>query len=49
MTDAAKVREALEGCDAVVHAAASVEISTQRRVLDANIAGNETCSVQPSR
>ena len=41
MTDAAKVREALTGCDCVIHTAAAVEISAKRSVLDSNIAGNE--------
>ncbi|TDJ16414.1 MAG: NAD-dependent epimerase/dehydratase family protein, partial [Deltaproteobacteria bacterium] len=40
MTDADTVREALTGCDCVIHAAAAVEISSQRSVLDSNIAGN---------
>jgi nucleoside-diphosphate-sugar epimerase len=40
MADAARVREALEGCDAVVHAAAAVEINARERILESNIAGN---------
>jgi nucleoside-diphosphate-sugar epimerase len=39
MTDAAAVRGALEGCEAVLHAAATVEIGRAREVYTSNVAG----------
>jgi len=39
MTDAAAVKAALAGCDAVLHAAASVEIGVAREVFATNLAG----------
>jgi len=39
MTDAECVRRALTGCDAVLHAAAEVEIGRARDVFDSNIGG----------
>jgi nucleoside-diphosphate-sugar epimerase len=40
MTDAAAVHKALAGCDAVLHAAASVAIGRTRGVFASNVAGN---------
>lgn len=40
MQDAASVRSALQGCEAVVHAAASVEIGRTRDVFGSNLAGS---------
>jgi nucleoside-diphosphate-sugar epimerase len=40
MTDAAAVRDALKGCDAVLHAAAAVEIGRGQDTFDVNTAGN---------
>lgn len=45
MTDAAAVGAALEGCDAVVHAAASVEIAASADIYDTNVAGFENVVV----
>jgi dihydroflavonol-4-reductase len=39
MSDADTCRAALEGCDAVVHAAASVEIGKSRSVFESNVSG----------
>ena len=39
MTDAACVRNALTGCDAVLHAAAEVEIGRAKKVFEVNVAG----------
>lgn len=41
MTDARAVAEALEGCDAVVHAAAGVSVTSGRTDFDANLRGTE--------
>lgn len=40
MTDAACVRAALSGCDAVLHAAAEVEIGRGKDVFESNVAGS---------
>ncbi|MFA9472438.1 MAG: NAD-dependent epimerase/dehydratase family protein [Deltaproteobacteria bacterium] len=40
MTDAARVRAALIGCDAVLHAAAEVEIGRAKDVFQSNVAGS---------
>ena len=40
MTDAARVRAALTGCDAVLHAAAEVEIGRAKDVFESNVAGS---------
>jgi nucleoside-diphosphate-sugar epimerase len=42
MTDREAVARALQGCDAVVHAAAGVSVTGGRRDFDANLRGTET-------
>ena len=42
MTDTASVRDALDGCDAVLHAAAQVDFAPGARDRDANVEGTRT-------
>ncbi len=42
MTDAAAVERAIEGCDAVVHAAASVSVTTGSKDFGGNVEGTRT-------
>ena len=42
MADASAVRKAIDGCDAVLHSAASVAITTGGKDLDTNLVGTQT-------